>query len=590
MALLFFLCTLLFAFLALRGWPAEWSVWAQALIALVALAVGVSVLVLSAPSSKARRFKSSRGLRAWDRTVTGACLVLGLAVTYLILVFTPPAASRVSDYVVTLVRVGLMGDGASKNTKDGDADPGQASNNSDYDVGALFDPNGAVIPKTADLSPSRKPAVSLRLSSRAAAEQLRKSGQIYLHLFSHHAFDGERWTAPSPTVPLQRTPGPDGSIHLRDHDRSADYRYKVLHHELSSGLDALTTLQGALYVKLPKITELNSGTWLLPPPDNPLGIIRPYEAGSSPRRFRELLASGARIEPGDPGPGHLARSTDKNLNKLISEVAERFRDKPNLEMQMAAVQDWLNRSFVYSMQVDYPDKDKSALQSFLEHPGTSEGFCVHFASAAALILRELGVPSRISYGWTGGEYYPSHNQFVFHAENGHAWAEVFLKDQGWVVFETTPPTALPAGQTASQESVPPATNGLLDEDKDDADARDKAPELTWVVVAVGLGLVVLFVLLMLKRKRGVWRHSDLDADANHAPPDYLRSFQEACARLGHPKPAGLTLMQYCDRLARQGVTLALADELLTYHYNVTYREVARDARFEKQLCRRIKAL
>ena len=77
---------------------------------------------------------------------------------------------------------------------------------------------------------------------------------------------------------------------------------------------------------------------------------------------------------------------------------------------------------------------------------SGEGYCQHFASAAVLMFRLLGVPARYAAGCV---VYPEDFvrqedgtwQAVATDESAHAWAEIFLPDYGWVPVEATPPAS-----------------------------------------------------------------------------------------------------------------------------------------------------
>jgi protein-glutamine gamma-glutamyltransferase len=64
------------------------------------------------------------------------------------------------------------------------------------------------------------------------------------------------------------------------------------------------------------------------------------------------------------------------------------------------------------------------------------GYCQHFAGAMALMLRMLGVPARVSAGFTSGKYEDGGWTVTDH--NAHAWVEVWFPGYGWLPFDPTP--------------------------------------------------------------------------------------------------------------------------------------------------------
>jgi hypothetical protein len=80
-----------------------------------------------------------------------------------------------------------------------------------------------------------------------------------------------------------------------------------------------------------------------------------------------------------------------------------------------------------------------ALQNFLFAPQDRHGYCMHFASAAALMLRLRGIPCRIGVGLYGGEVdRQDPSARVFGSQHAHAWVEIPYEGLGFVVFDPTP--------------------------------------------------------------------------------------------------------------------------------------------------------
>ncbi len=116
------------------------------------------------------------------------------------------------------------------------------------------------------------------------------------------------------------------------------------------------------------------------------------------------------------------------------------------------------------------DPTLDGVENFLRN--TKEGYCVQFASAVTLILRELGVPARYVEGYIGSDMTKiSRDDFVYGGYvrdyNAHAWVEVYYEGVGWIQYETTPQYYVGmygAGNTAGSGPVDP----ILPDDETEA--------------------------------------------------------------------------------------------------------------------------
>jgi transglutaminase-like putative cysteine protease len=68
-----------------------------------------------------------------------------------------------------------------------------------------------------------------------------------------------------------------------------------------------------------------------------------------------------------------------------------------------------------------------------------KGHCEYFASAMAVMLRTLGIPSRLVTGFQSGIYNPLTDLYVIRASDAHSWVEAWLPGRGWTTFDPTPP-------------------------------------------------------------------------------------------------------------------------------------------------------
>ena len=65
------------------------------------------------------------------------------------------------------------------------------------------------------------------------------------------------------------------------------------------------------------------------------------------------------------------------------------------------------------------------------------GHCEYFASATAIMLRKLGIPSRYVVGYAIQEWNEDLSMYIVRKRHAHAWAIAFVNDR-WVVVDTTP--------------------------------------------------------------------------------------------------------------------------------------------------------
>lgn len=92
-------------------------------------------------------------------------------------------------------------------------------------------------------------------------------------------------------------------------------------------------------------------------------------------------------------------------------------------------------------------------KSNLEHPiddflfSKKRGYCEHFASSTAYVLRAAGIPARVVAGYQGGQYSADQSYLLITQAEAHAWVEVWLENKGWVTLD---PTAAVAPQRIEQ--------------------------------------------------------------------------------------------------------------------------------------------
>lgn len=82
-----------------------------------------------------------------------------------------------------------------------------------------------------------------------------------------------------------------------------------------------------------------------------------------------------------------------------------------------------------------PVMEDNPIETFLFE--TRHGFCSHYAAAFVYLMRVANIPARVVTGYQGGEYNKMGDFLEIRQYSAHAWAEVWLKDKGWVRVDPT---------------------------------------------------------------------------------------------------------------------------------------------------------
>lgn len=108
------------------------------------------------------------------------------------------------------------------------------------------------------------------------------------------------------------------------------------------------------------------------------------------------------------------------------------------------------RDFFYTLQP--PLLGENSADDFLFR--TRRGFCEHYAAAFVILMRHAGIPARVVTGYQGGERNPVDGYLVVRQSDAHAWAEVWLKERGWVRVDPTAAVSPSRVETGIADALP----------------------------------------------------------------------------------------------------------------------------------------
>ena len=198
-------------------------------------------------------------------------------------------------------------------------------------------------------------------------------------------------------------------------------------------------------------------------------------------------------------------SEDMSTNEIIQRVDDYF---------------WEN--IPYTLKPGATPRNADFVNYFLTE--NRKGYCAHFASAATLIFRHMGIPARYVEGYAfnmetaldadlneAKEYSDYYHGYSALGESAvvdvevtdamaHAWVEVYIKDFGWKVVEVTPGS----NEATDEDDFWSAFSNLLDSEAD-LDIGNGSPwddlnlmDYVWILYVI-LSVVVLIALISFVR-------------------------------------------------------------------------------------------
>jgi hypothetical protein len=137
-------------------------------------------------------------------------------------------------------------------------------------------------------------------------------------------------------------------------------------------------------------------------------------------------------------------------NRFINFSKKITVNSSNVLEKASKIESYLRENYEYSLESVYSSQGKIPLEEFLfDRP---KGHCEYFATAMVTLMRAQEIPARLVTGFSVTNFNPVTGYYEARALDGHAWAEVWVPEAGWVTFEATPPYSLPKPSEARNTS------------------------------------------------------------------------------------------------------------------------------------------
>jgi Transglutaminase-like superfamily/TgpA N-terminal domain len=306
-----------------------------------------------------------------------------------------------------------------------------------------------------------------------------------------------------------------------------------------------------------------------PPPTGPLGIyttIQIPEPGGFVSTRLHMPMRGAPYT-GDPDAvERLERSRYARTYALGRQIAGNATTQYDIVRRIGA---YLEDNYKYSEKVP---QHRYPIEAFLFQD--KKGYCQHFAGAAALMLRMMGIPVRVASGFAPGSLDNKTKEYVVTDLDAHSWIEVWFQGIGWVPFDPTPAAAPASSQAASFTPLSEIASAARGDSKDKLPAklrediiggsagsagRGAAADdggLGWGWIAAGILVVLLALAAVIVSVVRFRRRRPLPPPCGDAEVDHL---VRLLARLGLDIAPGTTLLELEARMKRIG-----GDEAASY--------------------------
>ncbi|MBR3057853.1 MAG: transglutaminase domain-containing protein [Clostridiales bacterium] len=238
-------------------------------------------------------------------------------------------------------------------------------------------------------------------------------------------------------------------------------------------------------------------------------------------------------------------------------------DSMSLEEKVNRVCSFVSTLHPYDSKTGYPPSNKDFVVWFIDD--AESGFCVHYATTAAILLRMVNVPTRYVNGYMINTLRDNEEMFVY-ANDAHAWIEFFDPEYGWLLYDPTPgngnamkdfsmdqahqeafegrgssdtreTTSMTETTSATETGRTPTTgndasriNQITKEIKDSKNSEFKLPKV--VVILLSVAAVVLLLFCLRAVYCFIWRKKLLSGTFSERTRAYYRYFSRSMAVYG----------------------------------------------------------
>jgi transglutaminase-like putative cysteine protease len=282
----------------------------------------------------------------------------------------------------------------------------------------------------------------------------------------------------------------------------------------------------------------------------------------------------------------------------VSDLAIKITSDKKTPLDKAtAIEQYLKRNYRYTLNPGIPDRSTRGQEGIGKNPvedflfSTKEGYCEQYANAMAVMLRTIGIPSRLVTGFLPGEWNKFGNYLIIRKRDAHSWVEAYMPDAGWVIFDSTPSAEAVGEMPAATSLITLYIDSLkwrwnryivnysFQDQLNFAKAIEnkgrsalsklrwsfniKSVHYTWKDMLIFVTAAVITAIILIITTRIVWKPKDMAKWPN--APFFYKDMLRLLAQKGRIKKPGETALEFADAADMEEVK-AITD----IYYNIRF--------------------
>lgn len=324
----------------------------------------------------------------------------------------------------------------------------------------------------------------------------------------------------------------------------------------------------------------------------PEGELRYVGSDAHGLHYETFLARDTEtiVEPLTPTERLRYLAPTPGMPERIRKLAIEWTDsQPTPLLKARAIEEHLKTEYRYDTNSPSGGKAQPVDDFLFE---SRRGHCEFFSTAMAILLREVGIPSRNVTGFVGGTYNRFGRYYAVREGDAHSWVEAYLdENHGWTTFEPTPTAGTqPVHETAgvyvyirdfvealsqrwnryvvsydlqTQSRIFEGVSRRYDQIRSDAGINTGLlGKATRPPVVAGVALLVSLLAYVVWKRRRSAKSSPTPPRASRAEKQRVvatslyRSLEQALLAQGLARPAATPPLKHAEEITRRNHTLA----------------------------------